>query len=1069
MRITVLIVLAGLLLALAGCGAPTIETPLAATNIPIPIATPSRQGELLVRVGKGKIHDVLYTPDGEFILAAFDTGLGTFDATTLNEVAFWDLPEKSMRLTLLAEKEVAVFTTKGNILFVSFDPASGAFSASKRAELTTEVMICSVDEYPNPILLASSPDGKFLAVSFTFMESVQAWNLETGRPILSDIPQFRSAYKYQLSFSNDSQYLLLSGGGQRLDDNFLVKLADGNVTWSQKGNALLQGGNKLMYWNRPEEYSLAPVADPMSGQFIKFIVTDGQKMIFSPDGSLGAIILWSAGLNGLWLFQTETGQIINHYEGMNPYLDYTDAPVYLSNTGMLVTYYSKNSQEAATSGQDNKSTKLLYTPFVLDLEHARPVQEITPPFEIPYPLPLVYFAPDGGSFLYADRSSLVCVEPSTQKITSFVDQLTSGVTALAFAPDGKTLAAGQQNSAVAFFDTAKGLKQTRSELLHTAASDYPGDINGLAFFSNGKQLAADNNNGSLYVLTVDGSRPPTEISLNPGLGKGGVVEMLGLAISPDGRTLATGGYENAVRLWTNFPPGWGFHNQKDSGGVTTISYFLGAVTYSLLEDSSVVTSIAYSSDGKLIAAGTEKGHIRLWRADGTLERTLSGNTSRVTGLVFAGETLVSVAEDGSARFWQISDGTQTRLLNLGESVTSLALDSPDEILALGTESGKTYLWEMVDNRWLGVIPIVGAVRALAFHPNATQLAIGSESGQIQLWQVRLANGQVAQLPAGEPQDFALACKMVGQVEGFSEGTFVAGGPAHLEWRENYSGDCSKVDKKSLREVENTPALAAEYSLTREVNYSADTHLLHIFADVTVPATPGTYKYTWELVTPTDELIPFSAMMTVIAPPAGLNLPAPLYFISESGVLTRLEIDGRTLIPIIAGPVTCMDISPASGEIAYLSNDALMMADLNGVNQRALLPIGGCPSWSPDGTQIGFTLNGVKVLNVSNGEVRTLATDLHAFGIQSRHYIRVLDWSPFSNKLIASVGGWESIGLRVFDVPSGAEFGLQGFSNPAWSRDGETVYTGEYSSNVYGWSPFIIRTNIASRGIRNING
>jgi hypothetical protein len=158
----------------------------------------------------------------------------------------------------------------------------------------------------------------------------------------------------------------------------------------------------------------------------------------------------------------------------------------------------------------------------------------------------------------------------------------------------------------------------------------------------------------------------------------------------------------------------------------------------------------------------------------------------------------------------------------------------------------------------------------------------------------------------------------------------------------------------------------------------------------------------------------------------------------------------------------MDVS-SSGEIVYLQNDALMLADADGGNRRKLLPIGGCPAWSPDGRLIAFSLNGVRVLDVQTGEVRLLREDLHAYGKNARYYGEILSWSPFSNKFITSVGGWETSSLIVFDVPTADRFGLTGWSSPSWSRNGETIYTGEYDYNCYfGQPPFVAGTNINLR-------
>jgi len=184
--------------------------------------------------------------------------------------------------------------------------------------------------------------------------------------------------------------------------------------------------------------------------------------------------------------------------------------------------------------------------------------------------------------------------------------------------------------------------------------------------------------------------------------------------------------------------------------LSTFASGYGFATRHLGSQNRPIGAVAYSRDGRLVAAASDDWSVALWDAAHPARRTplatIRGHRLAVKSVAFSpdGRYLATGSDDRTVRLWTLTDPTHptpaATLTGATDSVYGLAFTPDGRTLATGGFGTQVRLWNVAD---VGAIRQIGTVtahtanvRALAYSADGTELLTGGDDGRALLWDVR---------------------------------------------------------------------------------------------------------------------------------------------------------------------------------------------------------------------------------------------------------------------------------------------------------------------------------------------
>jgi WD40 repeat protein len=266
--------------------------------------------------------------------------------------------------------------------------------------------------------------------------------------------------------------------------------------------------------------------------------------------------------------------------------------------------------------------------------------------------------------------------------------------------------------------------------------------------------------------------------------KGHTKLLLAMALSPDGKTLVSGGFDDYILFWDTdtgeqlpitFPEntvimGAAFAFSPDGESLAVSDFFGGDVTIwrlpidrtglsqkllTMSGSNNICSALTFSPRGDQLACSQAfDGTVRVWDTEsGRSLHEIKGHETvpetnysltGATGVVYSpdGSRLYSTGADGKIVVWDVKSGQELGRGSADAAIYSLALTPDGSLLATSDANGLVKIWNISDGHQLDLKLSVNekGTRALRFNPTGDRVVTGGTDGTTRLWD--LATGKL---------------------------------------------------------------------------------------------------------------------------------------------------------------------------------------------------------------------------------------------------------------------------------------------------------------------------------------
>jgi WD40 repeat protein len=339
---------------------------------------------------------------------------------------------------------------------------------------------------------------------------------------------------------------------------------------------------------------------------------------------------------------------------------------------------------------------------------------------------------EGGGW----RSAAVKItEVATGKIYRMLEGHPGIINALAFSPDGSSIASGGGDRTIRLWSPRNGS-------VIVSLSGHRKSISALAFNPQGSLLVSSSEDVTLKVWDVKSGALLRTIDVRDD----GVWGVQTMAFSPDGKSFVTADKKASMRVWDTGDWNEGRLLMSDDNDR------IGAAL-----------SVVFSPDGKQILSSHTDGTVRLWdvQTGRSLRAIKSGRRDTHSAFTPDGKMVVSVNHvDNPIRIIDAQSGAIIRAMGEVDGighVEGVAVSPDGKAIAVSEFGGKIGLWEIESGRLVGKFDGgYSGDDVVAFSPDGKALAAGGFNQNILLWEIKSGGLQWSLLPLPSKEEVEAA-------------------------------------------------------------------------------------------------------------------------------------------------------------------------------------------------------------------------------------------------------------------------------------------------------------------------